>query len=143
MTYERKALMLETAIARLKAGDSREQIRADFIVFIDSVLNEAVIEEARRHNAALPPPDLPGYSPGPVNFDASITTITCKDGEWSAEPADVEFLDYDRHMLPVPGSKVIHSRGGIVTSELLPDTWEGVKEWQANRRKQMESNHAE
>ena len=143
MTYERKALMLETAIARLKAGDSREQIRADFITFIDSVLNEAVIEEARRHNEALPPPDFSDYSPGPIDFNAGIISITRKDGEWSADTDSIEALDHARHMLPIPGSKVIHSKGGIITSELLPDTWEGVKEWQARRRKQMESSHAE
>lgn len=158
MTEIQKTFILESAIARLAAGDSREQVRAALIrdlpdltmnppsLYLNEsdwkdLLNEAVLEEVRRHNDALPPPDFTGYSPGPINFDAGIISITRKDGEWSAGPADVEFLDRDRHMLPIPGSKVIHSKNGIITSELLPDSWDGVKEWQARHRKQMESNH--
>ena len=158
MTENKKTFILESAILRLAAGDSREQVRAALIrdlpdlamnpssLYLNEsdwkdLLNEAVLEEVRRHNDALPPVDFSGYSPGPVNFDAEITTITCENGEWSASPASVEFLERDRHMLPVPGSKVIHSKDGIITSELLPDTWDGVKEWQVRRRKQMESNH--
>lgn len=158
MTEIQKTFILESAIARLAAGDSREQVRAALIRDLPDLtmnppslhlnesdwkdlLNEAVLEEARRHNEALPEPDFFDYSPGPVNFDASITRITCENGEWSAEAAPVEFLDWDRHMLPTPGSKVIYCRNGIITSELLPDTWDGVKDWQARRRKQMDSNH--
>ena len=157
MTETQKTFILESAIARLAAGDSREQVRAALIrdlpdltmnppgLYLDEsdwkdLLNEAVLEEARRHNDTLPPPDFTGYSPGPINFDAGIISITRKDGEWSADTDRIEALDHDRHMLPIPGSKAIHSKGGIITSELLPDTWEGVKEWQAHRRKQMESD---
>ena len=158
MTETQKTFILESAIARLAAGDSREQVRAALIrdfpdltmnpsdLYLDEsgwkdLLNEAVLKEANRHNDALPPPDFTGYSPGPINFDAEIISITRKDGVWSADTDRIEALDHDRHMLPIPGSKVIHSKGGIITSELLPDTWEGVKEWQARRRKQMDSNH--
>ena len=145
MTEAQKTFILESAIVRLKAGDSREQVRATLAVppttspqVIDDLLNEAVIEEARRHNAALPAPDFSGYSPAPIDFHPEDKiTITCKYGEWSASPADVEFLDRERHMLPMPGSKVIHSKNGIITSELLPETWEGVKEWQERRRKRV------
>ena len=153
ITESQKTFILESAIVRLAAGDSREQVRAalirdlpDFTMNPPSLylsesdwkdlLNEAVLEEARRHNEALPEPDFSDYSPGPVNFDASITRITCENGEWFAEAASAEFLDWDRHMLPMPGSKVIHSKDGIITSELLPDTWDGVKQWQERHRKQ-------
>ena len=145
MTETQKILLLESAVARLKAGDSREQLRAALIdafpgsdqIVDDDFLNEAVLEEVERHNAALPDfPDPSGYSPGPVDFHPeNKIAISCKGGTWSAEPADAEFLDRERYMLPKPGSKVIHSKNGIITSELLPDTWEGVKAWQERRRK--------
>ena len=158
MTENQKTFILESAIARLAAGDSREQVRAALIRDLPDLtmnppslylkesdwkdlLNEAVLEEVRRHNEALPPPDLTSYSPGPIDFDAGIIQISRKDGEWSADTGSIEALDHARHMLPIPGSKAIHSKGGIITSELLPDTWDGVKEWQARHRKQMESNH--
>ena len=138
--------MLETVISRLKEGDTREKIRAELEATGISMaeedwrdfLNEAVLEEVRRHNASLPSPDTTGYSPWPIDFHPeNKISISCKNGEWSATPASPEFLDWERHMLPTPGSKAIHCKGGIITSELLPDTWDGVKEWQ----KEHEDKH--
>lgn len=146
MTESQKQFILEDAIARFAAGDSREMVRTAISSILapglelsedewKDLLNEAVLEEANRHNAALPDfPDPDGYSPVPVDFhpeDKDI--ISCKGGTWSAEPADAEFLDRERCLLPKPGSKAIHCKGGIITSELLPDTWEGVKQWQKRR----------
>ena len=148
MTESQKQFIMENAIARLAAGDSREQIRAamtsilapDLEISEDDwkeLLNKAVLEEANRHNAALPDfPDPDGYSPAPIDFHPEDKiTISCRGGTWSAGPADAEFLDRERCILPKPGSKAIHSKDGIITSELLPDTWEGVKQWQERRKK--------
>ena len=144
LTENTKQIILELAISRLKAGDTREMVRADLEAAGEHMseedwkdfLNEAVIKEVHRHNANLPAPDMTDYSPRPLDFHMeNKISITCKDGKWSAEPASPEFLDWERHMLPTPGSKAIHCKGGIITSELLPETWDGVKKWQEENNK--------
>lgn len=137
MTEHEKQFMQETTIARLKSGGTRENVRAELEAAGAAMsekewkdfLNDAVVEEVRRHNAANHP-SLEGYEPRPTDFNLEgKVAITCRDGKWSAEKATPEFLEWERHQLPTPGSKALHCRGGIITSELLPDTWEGVKKW--------------